>query len=136
MGIGLTQATGSCDNGALIENLGVDVVNSLCRAGSAALLLCASCITTGAEAPDGHSYNLSMAGALINDWCGRQWQAAGYISIHACTYEVAQLYNLEVSSGHFTACAEQSGGDIVQIADCMVNRFGAWAQVELAPPAQ
>ena len=106
------------------------------KAGWVAGLLLAGGFAAASEAPDGQGYNLSMAGALINDWCGRQWQTAGYISIHACTYQVAQLYNLDISSGHFVGCAEQSGGDIVQIADCMVSRFGAWAQTELDQPGQ
>jgi len=67
-----------------------------------------------------------MAGALISDWCERKWQSSEYISIHACNYQMAQLYNLETSSVHFDECTEAAGGDIVKIADCMVARFGAW----------
>ena len=74
---------------------------------------------------------LSMAGALINDWCEQQWQVSEYISIHACNYQIAQLYNLDVSAVHFEGCAVASGGDIVRIADCMVGHFNAWTLQEL-----
>ena len=75
---------------------------------------------------EARGYSLSMAGALINDWCERQWQTTEYISIHACNYQLAQLYNLAVSTVHFEDCAVASGGDIVRIADCMLNRFNLW----------
>lgn len=73
-------------------------------------------------------YNLSMAGALINDHCGRTWENSEYISIHACNYSLANRYNLEISAEHFNGCAVASGGDIVRIADCMVVRFNAWLE--------
>lgn len=75
-------------------------------------------------------YNLSMAGALINDKCERSWESAGYISIHACNYQLAQFYDMEIASAHFAECATASGGDIVKIADCMVARFNAWVAAE------
>lgn len=84
-----------------------------------------------AENSEARGYNLSMAGALINDWCERQWQTSEYISIHACNYQLAQLYNLDISTVHFEECAAASGGDIVRIADCMVDRFNAWTLREL-----
>lgn len=98
------------------------------------LLLATMGIASNAEESESRGYNLSMAGALINDWCGRQWQASGYITIHACNYELAQQYNFAISSVHFENCAVASQGDIVQIADCMVLRFNAWANQELKEP--
>lgn len=97
----------------------------------AGLFLATAGVNSQAEEAEPRGYNLSMAGALINDWCERQWQGSGYISIHACNYELAQLYNLAVSSVHFDGCVVASGGDIVRIADCMVSRFNAWAAQEL-----
>lgn len=79
-----------------------------------------------AQEPQAEDYNLSMAGALINDWCGRQYEETAYISIHACNYATAQQYNEELSLSHFTECAIASGGDIVRIADCMQVQFNEW----------
>ena len=96
----------------------------------AGMLVSVSAIAAESDEPQPEDYNLSMAGALINDWCGRQWQDKGYISIHACNYQLAQQYNLEISSAHFSECVVQSGGDIVRIADCMVAQFNAWSRQE------
>ncbi|GJM14663.1 MAG: hypothetical protein DHS20C12_30660 [Pseudohongiella sp.] len=71
-------------------------------------------------------YALSMAGALINDHCGREWQNGEYISVHACNYRFSNLFNSEISTQHFDACRTLARGDIVMIADCMVERFGSW----------
>lgn len=83
-----------------------------------------------AQIEQGLGYNLSMAGALINDRCEKNWQSSGYISIYACNYQFAQLYHLEIASAHFSECAAAAGGDIVKIADCMVARFNAWIAAE------
>lgn len=101
-----------------------------------ACLIVSLTITTAGAASEtddseARGYNLSMAGALINDWCERQLEASEYISIHACNYQLAQLYNLDISTVHFEGCAVASGGDIVRIADCMVDRFNAWTLQEL-----
>lgn len=92
-------------------------------------------VTTAANAAESEDssardYNLSMAGALINDHCERNLQTSTYISIHACNYQLANLYTLDISSVHFDGCAVASGGDIVKIADCMVERFNAWILTE------
>ncbi len=81
-----------------------------------------------AQEPNGEDYNLSMSGALINDWCTRNWQETDYITIHACNYALAQRYNLAVSEAEFTNCAVANGGDIVKIADCLFERFALWIQ--------
>lgn len=80
------------------------------------------------EAQDwqGEDYNLSMAGALINDHCGRVWQDGEYVSIHACNYQLANLFTVAVSAQHFEECTVLATGDIVMIADCMVERFNTW----------
>ena len=80
------------------------------------------------EAQDwqGEDYSLSMAGALINDHCGRVWQGGEYVSIHACNYQLANLFTVAVSKLHFDECTVLAGGDIVRIADCMVERFNGW----------
>lgn len=78
------------------------------------------------ENSSARDYNLSMAGALINDYCERNLQSSNYISIHACNYQLANLYTLDISTVHFDGCGAASGGDIVKIADCMVERFNAW----------
>ena len=90
------------------------------------LLLAAA--ARGSEAQDWQSedYNLSMAGALINDHCGRVWQGGEYISIHACNYRLANLFNAAISAQHFDECTVLAAGDIVMIADCMVARFNSW----------
>lgn len=95
------------------------------------LLVATAGVAGNAQESESRGYNLSMAGALINDWCGRQWQTSGYITIHACNYELAQRYHFAISSVHFEECAVASQGDIVQIADCMVTRFNAWTEQEL-----
>ena len=82
--------------------------------------------------PGAEDYNLSMAGALISDWCGRQWQEEEFISRHACNYAISQRYDLETSSTHFTDCAVANGGDIIMIADCMTARFNDWIGSALA----
>ena len=78
------------------------------------------------EDSSARDYNLSMAGALINDWCERNLQTSKYISIHACNYQMAQLYNLDLATTQFDECVVITGGDIVKIADCMLSRFNAW----------
>jgi len=79
-----------------------------------------------AKEPSGLDYNLSMAGALISDWCEKNWQTSDHISIHACNYQLSQAYDWELSSAHFEECTVQATGDIVKIADCMVSRFNTW----------
>jgi len=79
-----------------------------------------------AEDSSARDYNLSMAGALINDWCERNLQTSNYISIHACNYKMAQLYNFDLTTAQFDECVVVAGGDIVKIADCMLSRFNAW----------
>jgi len=92
--------------------------------------LCLTAATSWAQEPQAEDYNLSMSGALINDWCERQLQETDYISIHACNYATAQRYNLELSLSHFTECALAAGGDIVRIADCMQAKFNEWVGAE------
>jgi len=81
---------------------------------------------TEAQDWQGEDYNLSMSGALINDHCGRVWQGGGYVSIHACNYRLANLFTVDISMQHFEDCTVLARGDIVMIADCMVERFNAW----------
>ena len=81
---------------------------------------------TEAQDWQGEDYNLSMSGALINDHCGRVWQGGGYVSIHACNYRLANLFTVAISMQHFEDCTVLARGDIVMIADCMVERFNAW----------
>ncbi|MFT4816650.1 MAG: hypothetical protein ACI80L_001857 [Pseudohongiellaceae bacterium] len=87
-------------------------------------------VTVGASSEaqewQGEDYALSMAGALINDHCGRDWQGGEYISIHACNYKLANLFTVAISSQHFDECRVLAAGDIVMIADCMVERFNTW----------
>ena len=93
------------------------------------LMMMAVCFSGGlalAQEPQAEDYNLSMAGALINDWCGRQLEETDFISIHACNYATAQKHNEETSLSHFTECAIAAGGDIVRIADCMQAQFNEW----------
>lgn len=88
--------------------------------------------TANAQDWQADDYSLSMSGALINDHCSRTWEGGDYISIHACNYRLANLFNASVSSQQFEECTVRSQGDIVRIADCMVERFNAWiAQQEL-----
>lgn len=89
-----------------------------------------------AQEPKAQDYALSMAGALINNWCSTRWQDSGYISLHACNYELAQLYNRELSSRDFQNCAVANGGDIVKIADCMLERYNTWVTEEVAEAPQ
>lgn len=89
-------------------------------------LVIAAAGTASAQEWQGEDYSLSMSGALINDHCGRVWQGGDYISIHACNYRLANLFNAAVSRQHFDECTVQTQGDIVRIADCMVERFNAW----------
>lgn len=79
-----------------------------------------------AQEPQAEDYHLSMSGALINDWCSRQWQEQRYITQHACNYALSQRYDLDISSTHFSECAVANGGDIIKIADCMMQRFNNW----------
>jgi|GEM_PF-2545755 len=81
-----------------------------------------------AQEPQAEDYTLSMAGALINDWCSREFESSGYISIHACNYDMAHRYGRDTSTTHFSECAVANGGDIVRIADCMLARFGEWVR--------
>lgn len=99
------------------------------RAFKRILLIATACFSSGlalAQEPQAEDYNLSMAGALINDWCGRQLEETDYISIHACNYATSQKYDEETSLSHFTECAIAAGGDIVRIADCMQAQFNEW----------
>tara|TARA_R110002073_G_scaffold227972_1_gene388793 strand:+ start:2245 stop:2568 length:324 start_codon:yes stop_codon:yes gene_type:complete len=82
--------------------------------------------SVNAAEPQAADYTLSMAGALINDHCGRSWQNAEYVNVHACNYQLANVYTLEISSAHFGECTVLARGDIVMIADCMVARFNTW----------
>jgi hypothetical protein len=79
-----------------------------------------------ASEPSAKDYSLSMAGALISDWCEKNWQLSNHISIHACSYQLSQAYDWELSSTHFAECTAEAIGDIVKIADCMVARFNTW----------
>ncbi len=104
-----------------------------------ALAVCCT-FSLAAEDTDGdaYRYTLSMSGALISDNCERNWQSEGYISVYACNYELAQLYNLSISAAHFEQCAQFSRGDIIKIADCMTNHFNLWIdgqeQTKLSQP--
>ena len=93
-------------------------------------------VPASAQEPEAQDYALSMAGALINNWCGTRWQDAGYISLHACNYELAQRYNRELSSSDFENCAVANGGDIVKIADCMLERYDIWIAEEFTAEQQ
>lgn len=98
---------------------------------TAVFLITGLCI---AQEPQAEDYHLSMSGALINDWCSRQWQEQGYITQHACNYALSQRYDLEISSTHFSGCAVANGGDIIKIADCMLQRFNNWVAHSEADP--
>lgn len=78
----------------------------------------------------GEDYALSMAGALINDHCGRVWQGGEYVSIHACNYRLANRFTVAISAQYFDECRALAGGDIVRIADCMVERFNTWLALQ------
>ncbi len=94
---------------------------------SIALVLVVAAAGAGdAQEWQGEDYSLSMSGALINDHCGREWEGGEYISIHACNYRLANLFNAAVSQQHFDECTVIAQGDIVRIADCMVERFNSW----------
>jgi len=97
----------------------------------ASLVMLIPSTAISAEDSEARRYNLSMAGALISNWCVEQWEPAGYISIHACNYQIAHRYNLDVSSVHFDECVILSSGDIVRIADCMLSQFDEWSHQEL-----
>ncbi|MDA0281457.1 MAG: hypothetical protein O3C29_13650 [Proteobacteria bacterium] len=90
------------------------------------LVVAVTASTSEAQEWQGDDYALSMAGALINDHCGRVWQGGEYISIHACNYKLASLFTVAISSQHFDECRVLAAGDIVMIADCMVERFNTW----------
>ena len=81
---------------------------------------------SAAQEWEGEDYALSMAGALINDHCGRVWQGGEYVSIHACNYLLANRFTVVVSAKQFEECTGLAQGDIVMIADCMVARFNTW----------
>jgi ribosomal protein S17 len=100
------------------------------------LALLASTAMAAADEPgsEAYRYALSMSGALISDNCERNWQAAEYISVYACNYGLAQLYNLEISALHFAQCAEFSRGDIVKIAECMTDQFNVWLASQQQSP--
>lgn len=83
-----------------------------------------------ANEPTSRDYNLSMAGALISDWCEKNWQISDKLTIHACNYQLSQAYDWELSSMHFEECTVEATGDIVKIADCMVTRFNDWLAKE------
>ncbi|MEX0964901.1 MAG: hypothetical protein WDZ52_12750 [Pseudohongiellaceae bacterium] len=92
-------------------------------------LLLLSVVTTqsaSAAEPQAADYTLSMAGALINDHCTRTWQSAEFVNIHACNYQLANQFTLEIASTHFNQCTVAARGDIVMIADCMVAGFESW----------
>jgi hypothetical protein len=90
------------------------------------LLVAATTNATKAQDWQGEDYALSMAGALINDHCGRVWEGGDYVSIHACNYRLANFFSVAVSSQQFEECTVLAQGDIVMIADCMVARFNTW----------
>lgn len=71
-------------------------------------------------------YNMSMAGALINQHCEQSWEASRDISINACRYRISQLYNFAIASAHFEKCTDSAVGDIVKIAECMTEEFAGW----------
>jgi len=89
-------------------------------------LVVAATAVSAAQDWQGEDYSLSMAGALINDHCGREWQGGEYISIHACNYQLANLFSVAISIQQFEECRVLAQGDIVMIADCMVERFNSW----------
>ncbi len=106
-------------------------VRMLC--GIIALCFSATAGQVSAQEEDAQAYALSMAGALINNWCGSNFEAQQFISIHACNYQLAQRYNQGVSSGHFNECARANGGDIIKIADCMLLQFEQWIAANPLP---
>jgi hypothetical protein len=90
------------------------------------LVVAAVVNASAAQEWEGEDYALSMAGALINDHCGRVWQGGEYVSIHACNYLLANRFTVAVSAQQFEECTVLAQGDIVMIADCMVARFNTW----------
>ena len=90
------------------------------------LLVAAAANANAAQEWEGEDYALSMAGALINDHCGRVWEGGEYVSIHACNYQLANRFTVAVSAQQFEECTVLAQGDIVMIADCMVARFNTW----------
>ena len=90
-------------------------------------LVIAATVNSSAEQEwESEDYALSMAGALVNDHCGRVWQGGEYVSIHACNYQLANRFTVAVSAQQFDECTVLSQGDIVMIADCMAARFNTW----------
>ena len=90
-------------------------------------LVVAATVNSSAEREwQSEDYALSMAGALINDHCGRIWQGGEYISIHACNYQLANRFTIAISAQQFEECTVLAQGDIVMIADCMLTRFNIW----------
>lgn len=75
-------------------------------------------------------YGFSMAGALINQHCEETWEEGNDISINACRYRFAQLYNYALASDHFERCTASAGGDIVKIAECMTENFQGWLKLQ------
>ena len=89
-------------------------------------IVAAATTISAAQDWQAQDYSLSMAGAMINDHCGKAWQEEGYLSVHACNYRLANLFSPAISSQQFAECAEIARGDIVMIADCMSQRFNSW----------
>ena len=90
-------------------------------------LVVAATVNSSAEQEwESEDYALSMAGALVNDHCGRVWQGGEYVSIHACNYQLANRFTVAISAQQFEECTVLAQGDIVMIADCMVARFNIW----------
>lgn len=90
-------------------------------------LVIAATVNSSAEQEwESEDYALSMAGALVNDHCGRVWQGGEYVSIHACNYQLANRFTVAISAQQFEECTVLAQGDIVMIADCMVARFNIW----------
>jgi len=90
------------------------------------LVVAAAVNASAAQEWESEDYALSMAGALVNDHCGRVWQGGEYVSIHACNYQLANRFTVAVSAQQFEDCAVLAQGDIIMIADCMVARFNTW----------
>jgi hypothetical protein len=93
---------------------------------ASSLVVAAAVNASAAQEWEGEDYALSMAGALVNDHCGRVWQGGEYVSIHACNYQLANRFTVAVSAQQFEECTVLVQGDIVMIADCMVVRFNTW----------
>jgi len=101
-------------------------MKKIIRCLSLSLLLIQGSGATHAQDWQAEDYTLSMAGALINDHCSRVWQDGEYVNIHACNYNLANQFTVAISTQQFDECTVQAQGDIVKIADCMVERFNGW----------